>query len=201
MTTLPLVHVVDDDESLRVALLRLLQASGLEARGYASTGEFLLHPPPDRTGCLLLDVNLPGPSGLDLQDALQQHGWLLPVVFLTGHADVPTSVRAMKGGAVDFLQKPVEREALLAALARALALDESLRVGRGERDRLRKLFAALTPREREVFDRIIAGKLNKQIADELKTSERTVKSQRARLMQKLGAQSAAHLGSLAQQLR
>jgi FixJ family two-component response regulator len=201
MNTTALIHVVDDDESLRTALLRLLEVAGFEARGYASTGEFLLHPQPDRPGCLLLDVRMPGPSGLDLQEALQRQGVSLPIVFLTGHADVTSSVRAMKAGAVDFLEKPVERGTLLAALRRALARDAIERAARDEAGRLRARFAALTPREREVFDRIVAGKLNKQIADELGTSERTVKAQRAQLMLKLGANSAAELGSLAERLR
>ena len=197
----PLIHVVDDDDSLRTALLRLLDAAGLEACGYASTGEFLLHPLPDRPGCLLLDVHMPGPSGLELQAVLQLHGVALPVVFLTGHADVPSTVRAMKAGAVDFLEKPVARDTLLGALRRALERDAAQRAALDETTRLHALFATLTPREREVFDRIVAGKLNKQIADELQTSERTVKSQRALLMGKLGTDSAAGLGRLAEQLR
>ncbi|MDM0011680.1 response regulator [Variovorax sp. J22P168] len=197
----PLIHVVDDDHSLRVALTRLLDATGHETRGYADTGEFLLHPLPDRPGCLLLDVNLPGPSGLELQEVLQQHGCLLPVVFLSGRSDIPSSVRAMKAGAVDFLQKPVQSEALIAAIERALARDATSRAAREEQRRLKALFATLTPRERDVFDRIVAGKLNKQIADELDTSERTVKTQRSQLMQKLGADSAAELGRLDERLR
>jgi FixJ family two-component response regulator len=197
----PLVHLVDDDDALRVALLRLLDAAGFEARGYATTGEFLLHPLPNRPGCLLLDVHLPGPSGLELQAVLQQHGRALPVVFLTGSADVPSSVRAMKAGAVDFLQKPVERDTLLGALNRALALDAVQRADHSELDRLQTLFRRLTEREQQVFDRVVAGRLNKQIADELKTSERTIKTQRALLMSKLGAVSAADLGMLAERLR
>jgi FixJ family two-component response regulator len=197
----PLIHVVDDDEQLRVALLRLLGAAGFEARGYASTGDFLLDPLPDQPGCLLLDVNLPGPSGLELQEVLRKHGCMLPVVFLTGRADVPSSVRAMKAGAVDFLQKPVQRDTLLGAIDRALAQDASLRALRDETRRLEALFASLTAREREVFDRVVAGKLNKQIADELHTSERTIKTQRAQLMLKLKADSAADLGRLAERLR
>ena len=130
MSTAPLIHVVDDDESLRTSLLRLLGAAGFEARGYASTGEFLLQPLPDRPGCVLLDVRLPGPSGLDLQAALQRQGVALPVVFLTGYADVAASVRAMKAGAVDFLAKPVERAALFDALQRALARDAVQRTAR-----------------------------------------------------------------------
>ncbi|MEJ8825115.1 response regulator [Variovorax humicola] len=202
MSLNPVVHVVDDDDALRVALLRLLNASGHEARGYASTGEFLLHAlPPDHAGCLLLDVNLPGPSGLELQEVLLQHGCTLPVVFLTGRADVASGVRAMKAGAVDFLQKPVHRESLLAALERALAKDAAQRALRDESRELHALFASLTTREREVFDLVIAGKLNKQIADQLRTSERTVKTHRAQLMLKLGADSATDLGALAERLR
>jgi len=202
MTDTPLIHVVDDDESLRTALLRLLGAAGFEARGYASTGDFLLQPRPDRPGCLVLDLRLPGgPSGLDLQAALEGKGITLPVVFLTGHADVPTSVRAMKAGAVDFLEKPIRREALLDALHRALAQDQRQRALRDGADSLRSRFALLTPREHEVFERVVAGKLNKQIADELGIAERTVKAERAQVMAKLGANSAAELGALAERLQ
>ena len=202
MSTLPpLIHVVDDDESLRTALLRLLDAAGFEARGYASTGDFLLQPPPDRPGCVLLDVRMPGPSGLDLQAALRRQASALPVIFLTGYADVAASVQAMKAGAVDFLTKPVEREALFEALQRALARDAAQRAARVEAERLRAAFAALTPRERAVFDHIVAGQLNKQIADKLGIAERTVKMQRAQLMAKLGVNSAAELGRLAERLR
>ena len=201
MSATPLVHVVDDDESQRTALLRLLDAAGFEARGYASTGDFLLHPLPDRPGCVLLDVRMPGPSGLALQAALQRQGVALPVVFLTGHADVASTVQAMKAGAVDFLEKPADRDILLDALRRALARDAAQRTTRDENHRLRARFAILTPREREVFDRVVAGKLNKQIADELGVAERTVKAQRAQVMMKLGVESAAELGRLAEQLR
>jgi FixJ family two-component response regulator len=201
MSTIPLIHVVDDDESLRTAVLRLLNAAGFEACGYASTGDFLLHPLPNRPGCLLLDVRMPGPSGLDLQAALKRQGIMLPVIFLTGHADVTSSVKAMKAGAVDFLTKPVKRDILLDALRRALAIDALQRVARDEADHLRARFASLTPRERVVFDLIIAGRLNKQIADELGIAERTVKLQRAQLMAKLGVGSAAELGRLAERLR
>jgi FixJ family two-component response regulator len=201
MSASPLIHVVDDDESLRTALLRLLAAAGFEARGYASTGAFLMEPPPDRPGCVLLDIRMPGPSGLELQEALRRQGVELPVVFLTGHADVASSVRAMKAGAVDFLAKPVKRETLLEALRRALARDARQRAAREGGDRLRTLFASLTSREREVFDRIVAGKLNKEIAHEMGISERTVKGERAQVMTKLGTGSAAELGALAERLR
>jgi FixJ family two-component response regulator len=201
VSTAPLIHVVDDDQSMRTALLRLLDAAGFEARGYASTGDFLLHPPPDRPGCVLLDIRMPGPSGLDLQAAMRRQGIALPVVFLTGHADVASSVRAMKAGAVDFLTKPVQRQTLLEALGRALARDASERAVRDEAIRLRTMFATLTPREREVFDLIVAGKLHKQIAEELGMAERTVKLTRAHIMAKLEAGSAAELGGLAERLR
>lgn len=201
MSERPLIHVVDDDDSLRAALLRLLDAAGFEARGHASAGEFLLDPPPDRPGCLLLDVRLPGPSGLDLQAALRRQGVMLPIVFLTGHADVATGVQAMKVGAVDFLSKPVDRDALFDAVARALERDRAARAARDEASALRARFAALSPREREVLDRLAAGKLNKQIAGELGIAERTVKLHRGSLMEKLGAASAAELGTLAERLR
>ena len=201
MNPRPLIHVVDDDEPLRTALLRLLGAGGFEARGYGSAGDFLLSPLPDRTGCVLLDVRMPGPSGLDLQAALRERGITLPVIFLTGHGDVSTSVRAMKTGAVDFLTKPVERETLFEALHRALALDASRRASREEAIELRARFAALTPREREVFDLVVAGRLNKQIAGQLGIAERTVKADRAQVLLKLGVGSAAELGALAERLR
>ena len=201
MSTAPLIHVVDDDASMRAALVRLLNEVGFEARGYASTGEFLLQPLPDRPGCLLLDVRMPGPSGLELQAALQERHIMLPIVFLTGHATVATSVTAMKAGAVDFLTKPVRRDTLLEAIGRALARDAKLRTELEAAARLRALFASLTPRQRNVFDLVVAGKLNKQIAGELGIAERTVKLARAQVMAKLGAGSAAELGLLAEQLR
>jgi len=201
VSTAPLIHVIDDDESLRPALLRLLAAAGFEARGYGSAGDFLLHPPSDRPGCVLLDVRMPGPSGLELQEAMHDHGIDLPIVFLTGHADVPSSVRAMKAGAVDFLEKPVDRDALMGALARAMTRDLQARTQRGHSNELRRRFGLLTSRERDVFDRVVAGTANKVIADELGISERTVKVHRAQLMAKLGVGSTAELGGLAEQLR
>ena len=200
MSTSPLIHVVDDDASMRTALLRLLVEVGFEARGYASTGEFLLQPVPDTPGCLLLDVQLPGPSGLELQAALQRQGIMLPIVFLTGHATVASSVTAMKAGAVDFLTKPVKRDTLLEAIQRALERDASQRTAHDEADALHRRFAALTPRQREVFELVVAGKLNKQIADQLGVAERTVKREREQVMAKLNAGSAADLGRLAELL-
>lgn len=201
MSSGPLIHVVDDDDSLRNALLRLLRAAGFEARGYASVGEFLLDPPPDRAGCLLLDVRLPGPSGLDLQAALQRQGRSLPIVFMTAHAELAAGVAAMKAGAVDFLGKPIEAATLFDAIGRALARDARERAARDEQRELRTLFDALTPREREVFQLAVAGQRNKQIADALGIAERTVKLQRARLMAKLGLSTPTELGRLAERLR
>jgi FixJ family two-component response regulator len=200
MTAPPLVHVVDDDDSLRSALQRLLAAAGYRVRTYASSGEFLLDPPADAPGCLLLDLHMPGPSGLDLQEALARHGIGLPVIFISGHGDLATGVRAMKAGAVDFLGKPVEREPLLAAIARALERDAAERAARKADHELRARFAQLTVREREVFELVAAGRLNKQIADALGIAERTVKAQRAQVMAKLGAATAAELGRIAAQL-
>ena len=201
MTAPPLIHIVDDDDSLRSALQRLLAAAGYRVKAYASAGEFLLDPPADAPGCLLLDLRMPGPSGLDLQEALARHGIRLPVVFLSGHGDLATGVRAMKAGAVDFLSKPVEREPLLAAVARALELDAAQRAASGVDREMRARFAQLTAREREVFELVAAGRLNKQIADALGIAERTVKAQRAQVMAKLGAANAAELGRIAAQLR
>jgi FixJ family two-component response regulator len=202
MNARPLIHVVDDDESLRTALLGLLRAAGHEVRGYGSTGEFLLQPPPaGRPGCLLLDLRLPGLSGLELQAALPAQGIALPVIFLTGHPDVASSVRAMKAGAVDYLEKPIERKPLFEAVRRALAMDEAQRAARDAAAALYERFAQLSPREREVFDLVVSGRLNKQIADQLGIAERTVKAQRAQLMDKLDVGSAAELGVLAERLR
>ena len=201
MTSNAVIHVVDDDDSLRGALQRLLTAAGYRVRAYASAGDFLLQPPADAPGCLLLDLRMPGPSGLDLQEALVRHGVALPVIFLTGHGDLGTGVRAMKAGAVDFLTKPVERDTLLAAIARALEIDAQRRAAREAASELDRRFAQLTPREREVFELVVAGRLNKQIADQLGIAERTVKAQRAQVMAKLGAANAAELGRIAAQLR
>ena len=200
-TSSPLIHVIDDDEPLRTALLRLLDAAGFEARGHASAGDFLLCPVPDRPGCLLLDVRMPGPSGLDLQAALPDHRVCLPIIFMTGHADVPTTVRAMKAGAVDFLEKPVQLQDLLDAIGRALARDARQRRERGDIAGLRERFALLSPREQTVLEQVVAGKLNKQIAAALEVSERTIKTLRAQCMDKLGAATSAELGTLVERLR
>jgi FixJ family two-component response regulator len=201
MSQAALIHVVDDDESFRSALLELLSAAGYEARGYASTGDFLLDPTPDRPSCLLLDVRMPGPSGLDLQAALLRQGKAIPIIFLTGHAELTAGIRAMKAGAVDFLEKPIQREALLEAIERALLRDIGQRKAHDEAQRRHDRMAALTARERDVFELIVAGKLNKQIADALNISLRTVKAYRAHLMEKLGVATAAELGRFAGEAR
>ena len=190
----PVIHVVDDDESVRTGVVRLLQAAGFEARGYASAGEFLLgRSDRNAPGCVVLDVRMPGPSGLDLQEALARLEVPLPIVFLTGHGDIPMSVRAMKAGAVDFLAKPVSRDTLLASVRAALARDAETRAAREGLRLLRARYETLTPREREVFAGVVAGKLNKQIAADLGTAERTVKAHRAQIMGKMQVASVAAL--------
>jgi FixJ family two-component response regulator len=197
MNNRPIVHIVEDDDSLLSSLTQLLQLAGFRVRGYASTGEFMLDPPADEPGCVLLDVRLPGPSGLDLQAGMQRSGITLPIIFLTGHGDVATTVKAMKAGAVDFLEKPAKREVLLEAIKRALARDAAQRAAHSEAQQLKNRLAQLSTRERDIFDRVVIGKLNKQIADELGIALRTVKTYRAQLMIKLGVNSAAELGHLA----
>ena len=197
----PVVHVIDDDASIREALCRLLAASGLEARQYESAGEFLLCWPGDTPGCLLLDIRMPGPSGMDLQYALSQRADALPVVFLTGYGDIPMSVLAIKRGAVDFLTKPVERDALLAAVTAALERDAARRERDRSREDLQHNFDTLTARERQVFAQVAEGRLNKQIAASLSTCERTVKAHRAHVMEKLHAHSVAELVHIAVQLQ
>ena len=200
MNDLPKIHVVDDDDSFREALLRMLTFDGYLVHGYSSTGEFLLHPP-SGPGCVLLDIQLPGPSGMDLQEKMSDLMINLPVIFITGHGDVSLSVRAMKAGAVDFLQKPIHRETLLGAISCALARDMRVRSVRGYSSELHARFKHLTSREWDVFTRMIEGKPNKVIAHELGVAERTVKVYRAQMMMKLGVRSSAELGVLAEQLR
>ena len=201
MTETPLIYIVDDDQSMRASLQRLLTEVGFQTRVYGSTGEFLLDPLPDQPACLLLDVRLPGPSGLELQAALQRHNVEVPVIFLTGHANVASSVQAMKAGAVDFLEKPVEPDILFAAIRSALARGESRRAAHAAAEQRRKRLDLLTPQEREVFEGIVAGKLNKEIAHGLGISERSVKTRRAEVMAKLGVDSVAGLVREAEQLR
>ena len=197
----PIIHVVDDDEPFQEAITTLLRAAGYEVRTYATAGHFLLATEVDRPGCILLDIQMPGPSGLELQKSLTIQANHLPVIFLTGHGDIPSSVRAIKSGAVDFLTKPMQKEVLLAAVQNALSLDMERRVVREQLNHCRARYAELTERERQVFDGVVAGKLNKQIADELGTAERTVKAHRAQVMDKMKVQSVADLVRVAEQLR
>ena len=187
------IHVVDDDASVRDALQRLLGAYGYEVRQYASAGEFLLAWPADLPGCLLLDVRMPGPSGLELQQALSRRADAPPVVFLTGFGDIPMSVLAIRRGAVDFLTKPVEKEALLAAVNAALERDAERRERNRAHQAMRNRFDSLTARERAVFAQVVEGRLNKQIAESLGTCERTVKAHRAHVMEKMDVHSVAEL--------
>jgi FixJ family two-component response regulator len=196
----PTIHVVDDDDSLRTAVLRLLRAAGYEVRGYPSAGEFLLAKTGNAGGCVVLDVRMPGPSGLDLQAAFSERDDALPIIFLTGHGDIPMSVHAMKAGAVDFLTKPVERAALLTAVQNALARDVENRAVRSRANALHSRYQTLTPRERDVFALVVAGKLNKHVATELGISERTVKAHRALVMEKMEATSLAELVHISEQL-
>jgi FixJ family two-component response regulator len=196
----PVVHVIEDDESVRTAVVRLLRLAGFDARSYPSAGEFLVSEDARSPGCIVLDVGLPGMSGMDLHAALSQREDA-SVVFLTGRADVEMSVRAMKAGAVDFLSKPVKRDALIDAVQRALARDSDRRERHQEQAALQALYASLSPRERTVYDGVVSGKLNKQIAGELGTSIRTVKFHRARVMEKLGARSVPDLVRISDRLQ
>jgi FixJ family two-component response regulator len=196
-----LVHVVDDDASFRAAIERRLKLAGYEVETYSSAQQLLDRlPGVEKSGCILLDVRIPGLSGPELQSRLIELGSIMPIVFLTGHADTPTTVRAIKAGAEDFLTKPVSSQALIDAIERAMAHYESVRSQRSKLDSLRALVAVLTPRERQVFDLIIRGKINKQIAHELGTTERTVKAHRHQVMEKMLVHSLAELVSIAERL-
>lgn len=195
------VFIVDDEPQVRTALRRLLHSAGYNAVACESPDAFLAQHTPEQGGCLLLDVSMPGISGLELQQRLLQSGKSMPVVFLTGHGDVPMSVHAMKLGAVDFLCKPVEQEKLLRAVRDALEQDAREAGERSQIAHMRELLSTLTPREREVLPYVISGRLNKQIAYELGTVEKTVKVHRARLMKKLEVTSVAELVRFAEKLQ
>jgi FixJ family two-component response regulator len=195
------IHVVDDDDSFRTAMERRLKLAGYEVATYPSAQQLLDRPPDeDEPGCILLDVRIPGLSGPELQGRLNELGSTLPIVFLTGHADTPTTVRTIKAGAEDFLTKPVESEQLLRTIERALARHATVRGARHRIEEMQALVSALTPRERQVFGLVVRGKLNKQIAHELGTTERTIKAHRHQVMEKMRAQSLAELVSTAERL-
>jgi FixJ family two-component response regulator len=198
--TEPTVFVVDDDASVLKSLKRLLQSAGWQAETYQSAQEFLSLHDPAAHGCLILDMSMPGHDGLEVQRRLTGMGSSLPVVFLTGHGDVPTSVTAMRAGAVNFLSKPVKDEALLASVAEAVQIDGAARRDHAEAVVARERLSTLTARERQVLERVVAGRLNKQIADELGTGVKTIKVHRARVMQKMDTKSVAHLARLVERM-
>ena len=194
------VFVVDDDESMRESLKNLIRSVGLRVEAFASAQEFLRGQRPDVPGCLVLDVRLPGLSGLDLQKRMAEANSEIPIIFITGHGDIPMTVQAMKAGAVEFLTKPFRDQALLDAIQQALERDRHAREQRVQRDALHLRYRALTPRERDVLARVVTGLLNKQIAGELGTSEAAVKVHRQHVMAKMGAGSLAELVRMADRL-
>jgi FixJ family two-component response regulator len=196
----PLVRVVDDDESVRRSVGELLRSVGFSVATYSSAQDFLARDEPEAPGCLVLDVHLPGLTGLDLQQELLGTERALPIIFLTGLGDIPMSVRAIKSGAVEFLTKPFDTRALLEAVRHAVEKDREERIERKGLRELQGRYESLTPREREVMQRITVGRMNKQIAAEFGTSEPTVKEQRAQVMQKMQAESLVALALMARRL-
>jgi len=189
----PIVFVVDDDDSVRKGLERLLRSVGLEAEAFASAADFLDRAPHRGPSCLILDVRMPGLSGLDLQEELTKRELDIPIIFITGHGDVPMSVKAMKAGAADFLPKPVNDQELLDAVNQAIERDRAAMRDKAEVADIRARIDTLTPREYEVMTWVITGRLNKQIADEIGAAEKTVKVHRGRVMQKMQVESVAEL--------
>ena len=199
--TEPIVYVVDDDPSFRRSTERLIRSAGYQVQAFGTAAEFLSANVAQMPGCVVLDVRLPGLSGLDLQRELTKTGDHLPIIFMTGHGDIPMSVRAMKAGAVEFLPKPFLDEDLLEALRQALERDRAAREEQARGAAIRQRYESLTGREREVMALVVAGLLNKQIAGELGTVEKTIKFHRAHIMQKMGAESVATLVRMAEQLK
>ena len=201
-TPLPgFVHVVDDDAAFRTAIERRLRHAGYEVATYASAVHLLDRLPSDSVrGCILLDVRIPGLSGPELQDRLSELGSILPIIFLTGHPDIPTTVRGIKAGAEDFLTKPVSSDRLLQAVERAIARHDATYCQKNSQDIARSHIASLTPREREVFELVVRGQTNKHAARSLGCTERTIKAHRHRVMEKMQVQSLAELVSLAERV-
>ena len=195
-----IVCVIDDDEDVRKALKRLLRSIGLAVETFPSSQAFLAYPLADRPSCLVLDVQLPGQSGLELQTALEEAAPNIPIVFVTGHGDVPTSVRAMKAGAVDFLEKPFEDRHLLDCIHRALDASRERRADRAERAVIRQRIDSLTPREHQVLELVVTGMLNKQVAGELGAAEKTIKVHRGRIMAKMHANSLVDLARMTEKI-
>lgn len=189
----PTIFVVDDDSAVRDALKLLLRSVGQAVETYGSGQEFVDAYNDDRAGCLVLDIRMPGMSGLELQQKLNEKHSILPIIFITGHGDVPMAVEAMQAGAVDFIQKPFRDQDLIDRINQALEKDHNNRAALGERNDIRRRLETLTPREREVLDLVVHGKANKVIAGDLKLSQRTVEIHRARVMEKMQASSLAHL--------
>ncbi len=196
----PIVFMVDDDPDVLKSLARVLRSAGLAVTTFSSPSEFLEQHDPRAAGCLVLDVAMPGLNGLELQQALTAKGSAIPTIFLTGRGDIPMSVQAMKGGAVDFLTKPIHDEDLLKAVHAALEKNRIERQSRAELDEIQQRLATLTPREREVLTHVVSGQLNKQIANDLGTVEKTIKVHRARVMEKMKVNSVAELVRLTERL-
>jgi two-component system, LuxR family, response regulator FixJ len=197
----PTVFVVDDDDAVRGSLRLLLKSVGLAAQPFGSAQDFLEHYSPDQPGCLVLDVRMPGMSGLELQQQLNVRGAVIPVIFITGHGDVPMAVEAMQHGAFDFLQKPFRDQDLIDRIQRALEKDRGYRQELRKREQIRERRDSLTPREQEVLELVTSGKANKVMAADLGVSQRTVEIHRARVMEKMGAASLAQLVRMVIDLR
>jgi FixJ family two-component response regulator len=195
------IHIVDDDVSLRRVMESLFRSVGLACRSFSNVAEFLEGHDAGQPGCLILDVRLPGVNGLDFQSQLDRHGVSLPVIMMTGYGDIPISVRAMKAGAIDFLAKPFRDQDMLDAVSIAIQRDRELRAAKGDNARVQSLFATLSPRERQVMEHVIAGRLNKQIAGDLGLSEITIKIHRGAVMRKMGVHTLPDLVRLGEALK